>query len=299
MNTKTGGIGVIVARFQVPELHAGHRYLIDHVRERHEDVLVVLGTPEFPTPRNPLSYEMRKHMVDHIYRGIHFEKIFDHPSNEVWSKNLDRLIKGYADGKDVVLYASRDSFFSVYSGEHKTRLVPELEGVSGTNCRKHLIEKYPNSDDFRKGVIYAWETRLAVTRPMVDVAVLRRNTSKVLLAGKKTDPADKWRFIGGLVDQTDPSLEYAAKRETIEETSHIEVDNLRYVGSSKVGDWRYNDSGEAGITTLFTAEYIFGIPRARDDIMRLAWFPYNKINDVLVESHEVLGEMLIKHLSKT
>ncbi len=294
---KAKSVGVIVARFQVAELHAGHRHLIDYVRERHALTLAILGKPDFPTPRNPLSFEMRNCMLKRSYPDVEVEAIADHPSDQAWSEALDRLIGQKYGDRPAVLYASRDSFLSAYSGRYETHLVPELVHVSGTECRKRIGSEGGESLDFRRGVIYAWQTRLAVTRPMVDIAVLKPEVRQVLLAGKSTDPDDKWRFIGGLVDPTDPSLEFAAKRETLEEAGDIEVDDFRYIGSRAVSDWRYKGTGEGGITTFFRAQFIFGGPRAADDIARLKWVPYADVMEHLIEDHAPLGEMLMKHLA--
>ncbi len=297
MNTDLPTIGVIVARFQVNELHAGHRHLINQAYAHHEKVLVVLGTPEFPTPRNPLSYRMRKGMVEAAYPGIMVAKIDDHPSNDVWSANLDRIVREHCGNEKPVLYGARDSFFSVYSGQLEFREVDSVPGVSGTACRKAAAEEELCSSEFLRGIIYAYEKRLAVVRPMVDIAVIRPETREVLLAGKATDPADKWRFIGGLVDPNE-SLEQAAKREVHEEASDIEVDDLRYVGSKTIADWRYSGSGEYGVTTLFRGQYIFGAPRAADDIVRLKWIRYEDLIDNLLGEHKPLGELLITSLKK-
>jgi bifunctional NMN adenylyltransferase/nudix hydrolase len=298
MNT-LATVGVIVGRFQVAELHEGHQHLFDRVRAQHEDVLVVLGTPEFPTPRNPLSYDMRKHMVETSYPGVAVVKLQDHPSDAHWSSELDRIVAAHCGEKRAVLYASRDSFALVYTGAFEVCEVDELPNINGTSCRESIAATEGRSEEFRRGVIYAFKKRLAVTRPMVDVAVLREETGHVLLAGKATDKDDEWRFIGGLVDPTDVSLEMAAKRETGEETSHIEVDDVRYVGSRAISDWRYRGTGESGITTLFRAKYIFGAPRPADDIVRLAWIPYAEVMTKLTDEHRPLGELLMKHLTLT
>ena len=42
---KKADIGVIVGRFQVHDLTEGHRDLIDTVANRHDKVIVFLGTP--------------------------------------------------------------------------------------------------------------------------------------------------------------------------------------------------------------------------------------------------------------
>lgn len=43
---KAPSLGVVVVRVQVPELHEGHRYLLDAVTAIHDCVLVVVGETE-------------------------------------------------------------------------------------------------------------------------------------------------------------------------------------------------------------------------------------------------------------
>jgi len=55
----TSGTGVIVGRFQVPELHKGHRDLIDAALSTCSKVIVFVGRHRNPlilTQNNPLDY---------------------------------------------------------------------------------------------------------------------------------------------------------------------------------------------------------------------------------------------------
>lgn len=293
-------VGIIVARFQVHRLHAGHRALINYVRARHApgDVLIVLGSSEFPTPKNPLPYLMRRKMVYESFKDVMIATVRDHPSNEEWSRRLDTAIAVHFPGRAATLYGSRNCFFSAYQGTHQTHEVPEFGAWNGTATRRKLAEKIDGSAEFRAGIIHAYETRLPVTRPMVDIAVMRNDRSEVLLAGKRTDPEHQWRFLGGLVDPTDVSLEMAARREAMEEASMIEVSDPTYVGSMTVNDWRYRGSGEFGHTMLFVSDFVFGGPRPSDDVSRLRWVPIEKMCEHLIDMHRPLGEMLTGYLAK-
>ena len=52
----SGAVGVIVARFQVPELHVGHQYLVGYVCERHQDVCIILGVAKASSTNNLIYY---------------------------------------------------------------------------------------------------------------------------------------------------------------------------------------------------------------------------------------------------
>lgn len=302
-NQLNDSIGVVVGRFQSDHMHPGWCHLIDTVKALHRDVLIVVGVSPFPMPpKNILPYDMRKEMILEQYPDVVVVPHADCRSNADWSQGLDALITKMAGDSGAILYGSRDSFLPSYEGTFPTHYIEQKGDFSATRHREEMVRNPGNSADIRRGILLGYLTRLPVVRPMVDIAVIKGETGEVLLGGKHDDPADTWRFIGGLVDPTDETLERAAKRECIEETSGIEVDDLLYVGSTKTTNWRYGDGAdpksETGITSLFVARYVFGAPRPADDIARLTWIPLKDMSSVLVEEHLPLGAMLQRFLLK-
>ncbi len=290
-------IGVIVARFQVPELHDGHRYLIDHVRERHARVLIVLGYSEAHlTTRNPLDVATRLMMVQAAYPDVRVASLPDMRCDQLWSKTLDHVINQEFPGCSAVLYGSRSSFLSQYHGRHQCQEIPPLPCPAATEVRETITAPL-DSMEFRQGVIYAARQKYPTSYQTVDVAVLNGDRTKVLMA-MKVDDNNRWRFIGGFVDPADASLEAAAKREVTEETSMIETDDYIYLGSSRVFDYRYpRGDVDAIMTALFAATYIFGAPTPKDDIVRLEWRPIDELENTLVPEHQALGAQLRAYLA--
>ena len=91
MTTHQDTVGVIVARFQVPELHAGHRYLIETVLRQHKDVLIFLGTTAAQLTRNnPLSADVRRLMLQNQYPGVVLCELQDMRSDKAWSRSSIR-----------------------------------------------------------------------------------------------------------------------------------------------------------------------------------------------------------------
>jgi bifunctional NMN adenylyltransferase/nudix hydrolase len=181
---KESTLGVIIARFQVPELHMGHRFLIESVLEQHEQVLVILGANgnhpvggkhtkfgAMPNNRNPLSYEMRKQMLLAAYPRLLIEQVLDCRSDQQWSERIDSCISELHGGTGAVLYGSRDSFKSYYSGSHPIVEIEERPSPSGKVIRAAIGLESFNSTDFRKGVIYAQEARPGIVFPVVDIIV--------------------------------------------------------------------------------------------------------------------------------
>jgi len=294
----TDAVGVTVARFQVDELHDGHMHLLRYMQARHKDILVILGVARtLTTTKDPLDFETRRAMVLANFPNARVTMLADCRSDTIWSEKLDELIEKECQERNVILYGSRESFLHVYSGKHATYTVSPITCTSGTNVRENLLtNKIRDARDFRAGAIYAALRKPAMSYQAVDTAVLRPETEEVLLAHKKED-GGKLRFIGGFVEVDDASLELAAKREVIEETSFIEVDDFRYIGSRKIDDWRYRDTSDGILSAFFCAQYIFGKPIARDDIDDLVWVKYPDIMNSLVDTHKPIGELLIKHLT--
>lgn len=282
-------IGVIVGRFQTPSLHIGHRTLIENVLARHDDVLIVLGTSAARlTANNPLDVHTRMRMIELAYPTVRVAFIADMPSDDAWSTSLDEQIGRIAPESLPILYGNRDSFLLTYTGQYEYRKLAVTVASSASELRASV--GVGDSEDFRKGVIYAANTRYPVAYQTVDVAIIDKD--KVLL-GKKLIDGGKFRFIGGFVDPSDASLEYAARREVSEETSGIETADYKYLGSHKVADYRYPaSSGDGIMTAFFSAKYIYGAPQASDDLDDIAWCSINDIYSRIVPEHARLADMI-------
>lgn len=290
--------GVIVARFQIDELHDAHKALIDYVRSRHKKVAIFIGiSPVKVTRNNPLDYFTRKVMIEQAYPDVHVLPIKDAGSDEVWSKELDKKIKEVFEIETVTLYGSRDSFIPHYKGVFKTVELDSSSTISASEVRALVSDEIRKSPDFRAGVIYSAYNTYPKIYQTVDIVITRPR--EVLLAKKKADKGNKYRFVGGFVDpRLDTSLEEAAGREVYEETGGLELTKPKYYGSTIIDDWRYRREIDKIMTAVFTCEYIHGKPKASDDIDELEWVPLEKLlqadrwTEVLVEEHLPIFKMV-------
>ncbi len=297
MSPSTDSVGVIIGRFHVSTPHAGHDGLIKYVKERHKDVLIVLGRPAtYATDHDPLPYDLRRSMIEKRYPDVTIVGLTNVRTDEAWSQELDRLIAETFPGRTAILYGSRDSFRDTYSGELSTEHVPEIDRYNATAIREKIKNMPSKAGAFLRGVIYATMIREPITYPTVDIGVYRRNCDgnrpaiQVLLGRKRHDPKGKYRFFGGFVDPTDKSYEHAIRRERLEESGEYELTDPEYVCSHRVDDWRYRGTKDGIMTILFRAQYLWGALQAADDIEELDWFDLNIIQSVLVEEHLPLGE---------
>lgn len=158
---KKFNVGVIVGRFQVPELHRMHHDLIQSVIDRHEKVYIFLGIPKNNelTISNPLPFDARQEMITSEFPNVKVLFIKDRDSNEEWVKNLDDQIESITTSFDkITVYGSRDSFLETYNsnnGKYSSTELVSTERISGTECRHDIARRTINSVDFRKGIIYA------------------------------------------------------------------------------------------------------------------------------------------------
>jgi bifunctional NMN adenylyltransferase/nudix hydrolase len=208
-------------------------------------------------------------MLQTAYPNVVILPIKDRRKNETWSKNLDALAREPFGPTSILLYGSRDSFIPYYTGSMAIAEVETTVMANATAVRDKIGNQVRNSADFRAGVIYSVYQRPSITYPTVDVVPINHK-NEVLLA-KKPDE-DLLRFVGGFVDTGDASYEYTGKREFLEETGGV-IDNLRYVTSGRVDDWRYKKEKDGIMTILFAATFIQGPTKADDDIEQLVWVP--------------------------
>lgn len=302
-------IGVIPARFQTSELHDGQKNLINFSLINNHKTIIVLGVHRTNgDKRNPLSAELRKKLILQNYPNVIVEFLRDEKDDVVWSTKLDNIINRYVNSNpknsvEVCLYGSRDSFIPYYHGKYKTESpVNALDGLSATNLRKQIVEDFLTNKikdlvSFAKGVIFSQLTRFDISYQAVDVAVVDYYNNKILLGRKKEE--SKWRFFGGFVDVEDNSLEDAARRELLEESGSYEKGELKYLGSIRVNDWRYKNSNDKIMTAFYTCGFVYGNPKAGDDIVELKWFDLKSFKyDQLVEEHHPLMDILKPYLDE-
>ncbi len=285
-------VGVIVARFHVPDLHEGHRYTIDYVLQRHKEVLVILGVPYESTDQNPLSFEMRKEMLESCYPGkltiIGSQAL---PSSyERRSRKIDGLIFTTFPHRNAILYGARDSFVHTYKGVFSTYEVPTVYSGSGTKIRKSI--EAINSSDFRAGVIHNAVHQKHRGLPTVDVAVVDRENHRVLLVGKN-DEEGKLRFPGVFFDPSiDASFEEAAVRCILKELPSIRTFDPEIIKSQRIDDWRFRKAGSKVITLLMRARYLGGEVTLGKGVDTVRWVRFSDVPDVIIDSHQPLAAIM-------
>lgn len=298
--TETYDVGVIVGRFQVPELHAAHVDLIESVCARHSKVIIVLGiSPLHVTRQNPLDFEARKQMILERFPELTIVYNNDQPTDEAWSVNLDAVIGALVTPMQTVcLYGSRDSFITHYSGRYPTTELLQETYISGTETRNAVAAgRTASSPDFRRGVVWAAHGGFPTCFPTIDVAVLDDSYERVLLARK---PQEKlFRFIGGFVDPRSSSFESDVRRE-VEEEAHVAITDPEYIGSFLIDDWRYRGELDVIKTAFFISKLFSGHPTPDDDIEELRWFDIPTLDPTrhIVEIHRPLAVCLLGYLER-
>lgn len=271
---------VIIARFQTPYLHEGHKELIRKVKENHSKLIILLGvSPLLGSRKNPYDYYTREKMIKKDYPEIIILPVSDQPEDKQWSDSLDNLLKNVFPAEQFCLYGSRDSFIPYYTGKFETVELPEHGDYNATEIRKQYADKVFDSNDFRAGILYAYYNQYTKVYPTVDVAMFRNNKTELLL-GKKAI-SNTWRFIGGFADSEDDNYESAAKRELSEECGDQQTSEMTYETSRRINDWRYRNEADKIITLLFSCDFVSGTPVAQDDIAEVSWFKLDELKEMI------------------
>lgn len=300
-------VGVVIGRYQVPDLHEGHKDVLNMALKENGKLLVILGnSPLINTIPDPLDYVTREKMIKFHYPNAIVTFVRNQETDEKWSEEIDKVIREICPIDKPTLYGGRDSFIPFYHGKHKCEKITSFHETSGTELRESVGQVVLDTPDFRKGIIYAAYNRFPNIRVTVDIAVLKDRLesdreTKVLLGTKYN--SDFWRFPGGFVDYNDKSFEETAKRELREEVGLIETGNWDYIGSCRVDDWRYKGvDGEYIMTNFYICDYVFGCLNPSDDLEKVAWFSLKDLFDGklnMVECHLILIDELKNYIEKT
>lgn len=300
MTINKDSVATVIGRFQVDELHKGHRHLIDTANNNHQSLLILVGTgiSGQPTRKYPLPFDSIKTMINQSYPNATVLKLEDIPaSDEEWSNQVDYMILlSNHDTKEVKLYGSRDSFIPYYKGRFECVEVEEIYKISGTKIREEISRSVPTNREQRKGAIWSVNNKFPVSYQCVDVAIFNKDYSMILL-GKKKQDGKKWRFPGGFVDPCE-TLEMAATREAKEETN-ANINNIKYIESFVIDDQRYMGEKDNITSALFSCIVEDdSIICSGDDLDEIKWFDFNTINlGTMVGSHTKMLKSLFTKIS--
>jgi bifunctional NMN adenylyltransferase/nudix hydrolase len=294
----------IVGRWQVPDLTEGHRAIIDEIMKHHRKVIIFVGTHCFlGSTEDTLDYPSRQQMIQEHYPSAMVLPIATQYSDEVWSNNLDDLIRQVAPIGEVTLYGGRDSFIDKYTGKFRTIELDALSRPNGTEVRREAGRTVLPDARWRAGQIYLAQNQYPRTHLTVDIAAIREvdGVPHVLLGKKANRPG--WRFPGGFFDPTvDSSLEAAARRELYEEAD-INIQEMDYAGSFLIPDWRLRGT-DVILTAFFVGHYTHGpTGEAGDDLDGgIGWFAINELRNIEAqwsEDHKELFEALLAQVAFT
>ena len=286
-------VGCVVGRFQVDDLHKGHLSLLTKVSNSHEKLIIIIGiSPCKCTYRNPLDLNTRKIMLQEHFPSSIISYVNDTQDDYLWSENLDNVISSLiGTAQTVCIYGSRDSFLPYYHGKYETKEFIQEIYISGTEIRKQIAARSKQTKDFRAGAIWAMGNQWPAPKFCIDVAIFNNAFTKILLGRKVKE--DKYRFIGGFVDNGETLAETVA-REALEET-HLIVNRIQFIDSFFIDDWRYKGERDKITTVLHTATIESGRPQPDDDIHELKWFDFEYgLENEVIENHKDMMKTLLR-----
>lgn len=292
-------VGVIVGRFQIDELHAGHKRLLTYVRTSHDRMLVLVGVrPAESSDTNPLTFEDRAAMIREYLPDATVLPVVDRRDDEVWTRQVDELINTtYGYGVKAVFHVGRDSFKEHYHGRFPVEAHDfGVDNIVAREVRNEIKNRILTTAGERAGAIKSTMNQTHRTTMMVDMFMVRSDGEGdfEILMGKK-EGEDLWRLPGGRVDP-DESFAHAAAREMFEETrmatSGGQAD-WTYIGDYNVPDWRCRDTDRVSYrTVLMTAGYFSGKAEGADDLPVVQWIPRRDLGTRIHREKMVVEEHL-------
>lgn len=310
---KKEGTGVVIGRFQVPTLHAGHHHIIAHAN-RHERCVVVVGSgPFLGTKREPLDFLTRQRMINNVYPNAVVQSLGDHPSDEEWSNRLDETLRTISPTGSITLYGSRDSFIPHYKGSNLTKEVEQVEFSSGTEVRQQTFYDIRDTEDFRRGAIYSANIRSVPSLLAIDVAMWRSKPEtparkEILIAKAKIRP-NEWKIPGRMVSRDSNCIETEINKVAAEFdlglTTTVEATNKPTLNPAlailPIRDWKYGADAPTVWTGLYLVPVVYGSgrPSARSKYRESMWLPLgDELPPGMIPEHHQLFSLIMESARK-
>ena len=145
MDTAKRNLGVIIARFQAPELTAAHQHLVAHAAARSVRVAVLLGVTRAVSKRDPLEFILREWMVEDFWaerypgRAGDLFIIPDHhcPTDNQWARRIHEHVDALPGPHGTItVFCGRDGAGRAYQNAGCRHPVEVLDshGAHATIC---------------------------------------------------------------------------------------------------------------------------------------------------------------------
>lgn len=302
-------IGVLIGRFQVPEPHEGHRFLLKRVSEMCDQLLILVGSSNRASSvKNPYSFAYRRNKLSEIVPKAIILPLNDYPYNDSqWMVDVAKTIEYVAESSpEPVLNIS---LFGHYKeGNDYLKWFPQYQfenidssiEVSGTEIRsayRHLLPKNVQVDM----AYFEKEESMFSTYPYPGTlnfncadAVVECSGHVLLIQRGHAPGAGTWALPGGFKNSNETFLQ-AAIRELYEETN-LRVPKKVVLGSIKATQLFDSPTRGSGIPRNTVAVRIViqpdpsgSLPRANggDDAALAKWVSiYDALNNyVLHDDH--------------
>lgn len=227
-------VGVLIGRFQVPEMHEGHRFLVREMLEECDKVLILFGSANrAPSPRNPFSYVYRAQAAKALFPDIYTAPLNDYLYNDSqWVADVDNTIqymlahKMGCDTAKVILYGHKkdgNDYLNWFPQYEYVNINSDID-ISGTEVRRSSYPLLPKA--IQDDMDYYGKEALAFSNyPYPENLnfccadnVVECSGHILLIQRKRAPGAGTWALPGGFKNNNETFLECAI-RELYEETN--------------------------------------------------------------------------------
>lgn len=310
-------LGVLIGRFQVPEMHEGHRFIVRQMLEQCDQVLVLFGSANRTrSVKNPFTYRERQQATLKLFPGILTAPLNDYLYNDSqWMADVAATIEDCREGLcheyetgnvEVVLYGHHkdgNDYLKWFPQYQYVNINSDID-ISGTEVRNSVMHMLPESvqadaqyfakeRDTFKNYPYPGSLNICCGDAVVECL------GHILLIKRKFTPgAGNWALPGGHKNTNETFLQCALRE--LQEETNLRIPEPVLLGSIKSTRLFDSPKRSSGIPKLTLAVHLVvkpnpdgSLPRANgsDDAAETSWVP---VADVLnkLKLHDDHGDII-------